>query len=55
MKKVIVLILSVVIICGCEHIPQTYYIPDSLKPLFNDGDTFFLNHHKKKRFVIHLL
>lgn len=54
MKKLIPISLFafVMVFCGCEgggcedgitigHKQQTYYMPDSVKPLFNVGDTFF--------------
>lgn len=42
MKKIFPIILvALVVLCGCEHTPVYYAMPDSEKPLFHVGDTFF--------------
>lgn len=42
MKKIFPIILvALVVLCGCEHTPVYYAMPDSKKPLFHVGDTFF--------------
>lgn len=47
MKKLFLISLfAFVAFCGCEgdwsygHSPQNYYMPDSVKPQINVGDTF---------------
>jgi len=40
MKKIIILILSVVMIYGCDKY-KYYDIPKNERPLFNKGDTFY--------------
>lgn len=48
MRCAVLIVFAVMLLYGCEHIPQEYHIPNALKPLFNEGDTFFYKSSQKE-------